>query len=126
MAKIDAPGANMSRLNFGVATLAMLPALLCTLAVQSKDAPDAARGKAVFEQWCAACHAPGPYHPGTQALEAKYHGSLPAALQERRDLKSSYVRQMVRSGVSVMPFFRKTEISDAALADLGAYLMRSP
>jgi len=115
----------MSRLQLGVATLAILPALLCTLAVQSKDAPDGARGKAVFEQWCAPCHAPGPYHPGTQALEAKYQGSLPAALQERRDLKASYVRQMVRSGVSVMPFFRKTEISDAALDDLGAYLSQS-
>jgi hypothetical protein len=31
---------------------------------------------------------------------------------------------MVRYGVSVMPFFRRTEISDTELAALGAYLAR--
>jgi (+)-pinoresinol hydroxylase len=125
MAKIDAQGADMSRLNIGLASAALLPALLCAIAVQSKDKADGARGKAVFEQWCAPCHAPGPYHPGTQALQVKYHGALPAGLEERKDLKASYVRQIVRSGVSIMPFFRQTEISEAALDDLGAYLAKS-
>ena len=36
------------------------------------QAQDAARGNDVFQYWCAPCHAPGPRHPGTQALEALY------------------------------------------------------
>ena len=31
----------------------------------------------------------------------------------------------LRQGATVMPFFRKTEISDAELADLGAWLSRN-
>jgi mono/diheme cytochrome c family protein len=80
------------------------------------------RGSEVFEQWCAACHAPGPRHPGTQALESLYKGAKPAALEERTDLLPELTRAFVRSGVSVMPPFRKTEITDADLDALAAYL----
>jgi mono/diheme cytochrome c family protein len=79
-------------------------------------------GHQVFETWCAPCHAPGPGHPGTQALEAKYKGARPAPLEDRRDLTADQVRYYVRHGVSIMPFFRKTEISDAELDALAAYL----
>ena len=87
-------------------------------------AADAARGHQVFEKWCTPCHGPGPAHPGTTALAALYHGTKPAALEERTDLTPAIVRQYVRHGVTVMPFFRKTEISDAELDALGAYLSR--
>jgi mono/diheme cytochrome c family protein len=79
-------------------------------------------GKRVFASQCAACHAPGPRMPGTAALAAKYGKDLPAALEERTDLTPDLVRQFVRHGVSVMPSFRKTEISDAELDALGRYL----
>jgi mono/diheme cytochrome c family protein len=82
----------------------------------------AARGGEVFQTWCAACHAPGPRHPGTQALEALYKGAKPAALEQRTDLVPQLTRSFVRTGVSVMPPFRKTEISDADLDALAAYL----
>jgi (+)-pinoresinol hydroxylase len=85
---------------------------------------DKARGAEVFNQWCAPCHAPGPYHPGTQALEAKYLGKLPGALEERRDLTRGVVKTFVRQGVSIMPFFRKTEITDGDLESLSAYLSK--
>lgn len=81
-----------------------------------------ARGKQVFEYWCAPCHAPGPKHPGTQALEALYHGAKPAPLEQRTDLVPAVTRTFVRNGVSVMPPFRKTEISDEDLTALAAYL----
>ncbi len=81
-----------------------------------------ARGDEVFQYWCAPCHAPGPRHPGTQALEALYKGVKPAALEQRTDLIPELTRSFVRTGVSVMPPFRKTEISDADLAALAAYL----
>ena len=80
------------------------------------------RGKAVFDQWCAACHAPGPRHPGTQALDALYKGQKPGALEQRTDLVPKLTETFVRKGVSVMAPYRKTEISDADLAALAAYL----
>jgi mono/diheme cytochrome c family protein len=80
------------------------------------------RGKAVVDQWCAACHAPGPRHPGTQALDALYKGSKPGALEQRTDLVPKLTETFVRKGVSVMAPYRKTEISDADLAALAAYL----
>src|SRR5437868_2250279 len=61
-----------------------------------------ARGKAVFEHWCAACHKPlGPADPpvaGTSSLERTYKGMKPAALEQRTDLKPDYVKYIVRSG----------------------------
>jgi mono/diheme cytochrome c family protein len=80
------------------------------------------RGKAVFDEWCAGCHAPGPRRPGTQALDALYKGKKPGALEQRTDLVPKLTETFVRKGVSVMAPFRKTEISDADLAALAAYL----
>lgn len=79
-------------------------------------------GKVVFDYWCAPCHAPGPRHPGTQALEVLYGGAKPVALEARSDLVPDITRAFVRTGVSVMPPFRKTEISDAELEALARYL----
>jgi mono/diheme cytochrome c family protein len=96
---------------------------------RSTPVPDRAqleRGKAVYDEWCAACHDPGPRHPGTQALDALYRGKKPGALRERTDLVPTLTETFVRRGVSVMPPFRKTEISDVDLAALAAYLAPRP
>lgn len=85
-----------------------------------------ARGDEVFQHWCAPCHAPGPRHPGTSALEVLYKGSKPAPLEERTDLVPALTRVFVRTGVSIMPPFRKTEISDTDLDALAAYLAPEP
>jgi len=45
-------------------------------------------------------------------------------LAERTDLAPDYIRHVVRQGVSVMPPFRKTELSDPDLDELVAYLTR--
>lgn len=100
-------------------------AAAAAIGAAAQDASTIARGREVYERWCAACHAPGPRHPGTQALEALYRGAKPAALEERTDLVPALMEAFVRSGVSVMPPFRKTEISDAELAALAAYLAPS-
>ena len=86
-------------------------------------------GQRVYEKWCVNCHGPGPGRygtglTGTAALEAKYNGTRPAVLNERTDLTPALVTYFVRNGASVMPFFRKTEISDAELTALAAYLSR--
>jgi len=88
------------------------------------DAPNARHGKEVFDKWCTPCHASGPGYPGTIALAALYKGAKPAALEDRKDLTPDVVKMFVRRGVSVMPFFRKTEISDAELDALAAYLAK--
>jgi mono/diheme cytochrome c family protein len=96
--------------------------LVALVAMGAQAQEPHARGQAVFENWCAPCHAPGARHPGTQALEVLYKGVKPAALEQRTDLTPELTRAFVRTGVSVMPPFRKTEISDADLDALAAYL----
>ena len=81
-----------------------------------------ARGEAVYEYWCNACHGPEMLKPGTAALAIKYQGALPAALTERTDMVPEFVEQMVRQGISMMPFFRPTEVSDADLDAVAAFL----
>jgi mono/diheme cytochrome c family protein len=90
-------------------------------------APRYAPGRTVYEKWCAPCHDPGIIHPGTHALMVKYPGGSRASgsITAWTDLPASYVTFMVRHGISVMPQFRKTEISDAELAALAAYLARN-
>lgn len=101
----------------------IIAALLSVFASQA-DAQDqkVQQGKEVFNRWCVACHAAGDAYPGTLALQAKYKGETPAALEQRKDLNPDLVKFFVRNGVSVMPFFRKTEISDAELSALATYL----
>jgi len=93
-------------------------------AVETEGSP-VERGAAVFNNWCSACHSRGPQNaPGTASLQAKYQGSVPAALEERRDLTPDLVKFFVRNGVAMMAPLRKTEVSDADLEALAAYLTR--
>jgi (+)-pinoresinol hydroxylase len=95
-----------------------------TAGVEDRGEP-AARGAAVFNNWCSACHSRGPMNaPGTTSLQNKYQGSVPAALEDRKDLTVELVKLFVRNGVATMPQFRKTEVSDADLEALAAYLTR--
>jgi mono/diheme cytochrome c family protein len=82
-------------------------------------------GRPVFQKWCAPCHAPGPNHPGTAALDVLYGKAIPGALEQRTDLSGAAVRRAVRQGAFSMPFFRKTEVSDADLDALVAYLAKA-
>jgi (+)-pinoresinol hydroxylase len=86
--------------------------------------PGAPQGYVPFQKYCAVCHGTGFGKPGTRALAAKYKGAQPAALEERTDLSADFIKYTVRHGVSVMPMFRKTEISDAELDAIAAYLTR--
>jgi mono/diheme cytochrome c family protein len=79
-------------------------------------------GRVIFWNYCGACHSDGDGMPGTAALAAKYAGSKPALLEARSDLTPEFVTFIVRNGISVMPRYRKTELSDADLAVLAAYL----
>jgi len=85
---------------------------------------DTPRGYVEYQNSCSVCHGPMPERPGTRALAAKYQGSLPALLEDRIDLKPQFIRTMVRDGITVMPPFRKTEVTDAQLEAIIGYLTR--
>jgi mono/diheme cytochrome c family protein len=105
--------------------LAGIVAVLGALATSSSVAAYAAlveRGRAVYAQWCVSCHGPGQHTPGTMALYFKYQGKLPPLLEHRGDLGADALRVFVRNGISVMPPFRRTEVSDPDIDALAAYL----
>ena len=83
--------------------------------------PARSAGGKIFDKWCSDCHSTAG-GPGSLALQRKYRGNLPAVLEQRSDLRPDYVTLVVRHGISFMPSFRKTEISDADLVLLAAYL----
>lgn len=88
-------------------------------------------GQQVFAQVCAPCHGRGPgtdgakMLPGTAALDAKYQGKVPPALEDRRGLTADVLRYFIRNGIGAMPMFRKTEVTDAAIEAIAAYLAES-
>ena len=114
-----------------------LSAALALLAGKASSQPPGGReqhapGKQVYDYWCLPCHGPGlglpgfDELPGTQQLRIKYRDTaISPLLAERTDLVPEFVKVIVRQGVSFMPQFRKTEISDADLDALAAYLARN-
>ncbi|WLH65171.1 cytochrome c [Pseudomonas sp. FP2300] len=105
-----------------IASLSTLVVAMLTTAVQAADTPP---GKHTYERWCATCHAAGDDFPGTVALRAKYKGAVPDVLIERQDLSPDLIKYFVRNGVSIMPTFRKTEISDVELNELANFLTKA-
>jgi len=99
-----------------------IPSSWTTTTVSGQGEP---RGYVEYQKFCSACHGPGAGRPGTMALQAKYKGAEPALLDQRTDLTPELVKTYVRNGISVMPFFRKTEISDADLDLIASYLTRN-
>ena len=91
------------------------------------QAATVAQGKAVFAQWCAGCHGPlpgmGRFPPaGTFRLQQRYKDTRPATLEDRVDLAPELIRTVVRQGLPIMPPVRKTEVTDAELDAVIAYL----
>jgi mono/diheme cytochrome c family protein len=92
------------------------------------QADQVATGRAAFQRTCAPCHAAGPGDdgrpmlPGTQNLQWKYKGEKPALLEQRIDLPGPVLRTFVRRGSWSMPGFRKSEVTDAEIEAIAAYL----
>ena len=122
---MDQSGASLA-LSRALVALAGI-ALMSATVVRAQDGEEnrLGRGEQVFAQWCATCHSDAPAMPGTQALQAKYNGSVSAVLLERSDLTAELISFYVRNGVSVMPHFRKTEIGDDDLTALAAYIVET-
>jgi mono/diheme cytochrome c family protein len=102
--------------------------LACCAAASASAQTSADRGKAKFEHSCAPCHGKGVGNdghaqlPGTEALKIKYKGTIPAALEDRTDLNADTIRAFVRNGTFSMPPFRPTELTNAEIADIAAYI----
>jgi (+)-pinoresinol hydroxylase len=92
------------------------------LLIASAAASDDKDGKAVFQRWCGHCHGDQPGAPGRLRLGWN-RGEEFARLEQRRDLDAATIARVVRLGQLEMPAFRKTEVSDADLAALIAYLV---
>jgi mono/diheme cytochrome c family protein len=94
-------------------------------------APSAEHGHDTFQRVCAPCHGRGAgldgskMLPGAAALAAKYKGSVSPYLEERSDLAADQIRFFVRGGTGAMPMFRKTEVTDAQIDDIAAYIAAS-
>ena len=105
----------------GLVMLAVASALLL-VGQPAHAAEGAADGAQVYARWCVHCHDSGRGNPGTQSLQIKYKGQVPAVLLERTDLTPEAISLFVRQGVLSMPPFRKTEVTDKELAALARWM----
>ena len=99
----------------------LLFSLLLPFAASAADQSPSDRGREVYQKWCTPCHGTGLGKAGTEAAAA--HGIKPAVLEQRTNLTPKMIETAVRNGVSFMPRFRKTEISNADFAAIVAYLV---
>jgi mono/diheme cytochrome c family protein len=77
-------------------------------------------GKEVFEQYCSHCHGPGDA-PATVQL-SRTRGKEKGLLTERTDLAPEYIEYIVRHGLKSMPPFVPSDLTDAKLKALVAFL----
>jgi mono/diheme cytochrome c family protein len=104
--------------------LGVLLALGAGVAVAAEVASLAAQeqqGKVLYSRTCIYCHGPGLW--ATNRI-AKRLDKDHALLENRTDLSADGIRAIVRSGVGSMPPLRKTELSDADVDAIAAYLTR--
>jgi len=111
----------MRNAKIGIMALAIL--IVAAPALAAPDDAQIEQGHKVYDKWCFPCHGTGPGKPGTDSLKAR--GQNPAVLEERTDLTPAAIKTFVRHGVLFMPMFRKTEVSDADLDAIAAYLTRN-
>jgi cytochrome c5 len=116
------------RLSGSAGSLAILVlALALTLAagVASADeaslTPQQQQGKRLYNHLCVYCHSPGVW--GTNRL-SKRMDKEHAVLENRTDLSAGAIQTIVRTGIGSMPPLRKSELSDADVSAIAAYLTR--
>jgi hypothetical protein len=60
--------------------------------------------------------------PGAAARAVKYKGERWPFPEERSDLTADPLRFVVRQGTGAMPMLRKTEVPDAQIEEIAAYI----
>lgn len=100
---------------FGLLAAAPVPAPLSGPVL----AQDASNGKTLFTRNCGGCHLDRGF--GTRALSARVPAEQ-AKLEDRPDLTADYVQTAVRHGIGSMPAIRRSELTEAELRSIAAYL----
>lgn len=103
------------------ALIPMLPFLLL-VGGNAATAQELAEGEALYNDKCLYCH--NIQGTGTTML-GKRLGEEKALLSERTDLNDQYIKTVLRYGVGSMPWYRRTEITDADAAAIARYLIRN-
>lgn len=99
------------------ALLALVPLVLAVPALPAAGKTE--DGANLFRQTCGGCHLAGGF--GTRVLARRVPAGQ-AELEKRRDLAADYVKAVVRHGMGSMPQIRRTELPDAQLNTIAAYL----
>ena len=79
------------------------------------------QGKRLYNHICVYCHSPGVW--GTNRL-SKRMDKEHAVLESRTDLSAGAIQTIVRTGIGSMPPLRKSELTDADVSAIAAYLTR--
>jgi (+)-pinoresinol hydroxylase len=83
--------------------------------------PQQQQGKRLYNHICVYCHSPGVW--GTNRL-SKRMDKEHAVLENRTDLSAGAIQTIVRTGIGSMPPLRKSELTDADVSAIAAYLTR--
>jgi len=117
-----------SQLRVPVAILALALALAAGTASADEPpltsqslTPQQQQGKRLYNHICVYCHSPGVW--GTNRL-SKRMDKEHAVLENRTDLSADAIQTIVRTGIGSMPPLRKSELTDADVSAIAAYLTR--
>lgn len=94
---------------------------LADVANADEPTPQQQQGKRLYNHICVYCHSAGVW--GTNRL-SKRMDKEHAVLENRTDLSADAIQTIVRTGVGSMPPLRKSELSDADVSAIAAYLTR--
>ena len=103
--------------------LALALALVAAVASAAEPSltPQQQEGKRLYNHICVYCHSAGVW--GTNRL-SKRMDKEHAVLENRTDLSAGAIQTIVRTGIGSMPPLRKTELTDADVSAIAAYLTR--
>ncbi|HEY6925356.1 MAG TPA: cytochrome c [Steroidobacteraceae bacterium] len=104
-----------------LAILALLLAAGMAIADEAPLTSQQQQGKRLYSHICVYCHSAGVW--GTNRL-SKRMDKEHAVLENRTDLSSGAIQTIVRTGIGSMPPLRKSELSDAEVSAIAAYLTR--
>jgi len=102
------------------ALMSFLVSALASLATPASGAE--MTGKEVFDHYCTYCHGSDD-GPGTMQLR-RTRGKDQALLTERTNLSSDYIEYVVRHGLRSMPPFVPSDLTEAKLKALVAFLAK--
>jgi mono/diheme cytochrome c family protein len=108
----------------------MRPALLILLvsvatmagAAESSLTAEQQQGKALYEATCNFCHNARGF--ATERLRTRLPEDR-AVLVDRTDLDPIYIRTIVRNGLASMPAYTPTDLNEAQIKTISAYLTRN-